>query len=131
MNEGIGRAAAYALARYGSTKIAVADIDMASLDVTVAELKARYPAIEVLPLKLDVASESSVEEAIEATSRAFDRIDIAINNAGISGPRGLSHDVTFTEWKKLIDTNLHGVWLCGRAEIKQMLGQEYVEILFL
>lgn len=122
--EGIGQAAAYALAQRGSCKIALSDIDVDSLDITTAELKARHPSIEVLSLELDVASESSVSEAIRRTVEAFGRIDIAVNNAGIVGPRGPSADVKFDDWKKLIDINLHGVWLCGRAEIKQMLQQE-------
>lgn len=94
------------------------------MSVTVAELETRYPGTQVLSIELDVASEMSVEKAVRKTVEAFGRIDIAINNAGIAGPRGLSPDVTFAEWKKLMDVNLHGLWLCCRAEIKQMLLQE-------
>lgn len=123
---GIGQAAAYALVKHGSSKIAIGDINFKSLETTVAELKALNPDVEVLPLHLDVRSETSVDEAIRQIVAAFGRIDIAINNAGISGPLGLSTDTAFADYKNLMDVNLDGVWLCGRAEARQMLKQECV-----
>lgn len=73
---------------------------------------------------LDVTSEEAIQAALVLTVERFGRVDIAVNNAGVSGPRGPATDVTFRDWKAAIDINLHGVWLCQRAEITQMLKQE-------
>lgn len=73
---------------------------------------------------MDVASEASVEAAIDATVAAFGRLDIAVNNSGIGGAHGPSHEMTPEDWRRVFDVNVHGVWLCQRAEIRQMLKQE-------
>lgn len=79
----------------------------------------------MLATAADVTSESSVKSAIDQTVARFGRIDIAVNNAGISGPRGDIVEISFEDWTSAINTNLHGVWLCLKEEIKQMLKQEY------
>lgn len=124
VSQGIGQAAAFSLAQRGIDKLALADISLANLDQTVSELGQKHPGVELLPLHVDVASESSIEAAISKTVEVFGRIDIAVNNAGIAGPRGLSPDVSSNDWKRLMDVNLHGVWMCGKAEIREMLKQE-------
>jgi len=78
----------------------------------------------VKAIEMDVSKEQSIEDSVRNTVSAFGRIDIAVNNAGIGGPAKTSPDVTRSEWQTLLDINLTGVWLCQRAQIRQMLKQE-------
>ncbi|KAM5357648.1 hypothetical protein ACJZ2D_016050 [Fusarium nematophilum] len=103
------------------------DVDRESLTKTVDDFKSRYNDVEVYQKVIDIASEGAVQAAADETMARFGRIDIAVNNAGISGPRGPATDINFMDWKAAIDVNLHGLWLCQRAEISQMLKQEAVD----
>ena len=79
--------------------------------------------MEILPLELDTSSESSVNEAVSQTIRQLGRIDYAVNNAGISGRATKSADSELKEWQRTTDVNLTGMWLCSRAETREMLKQ--------
>ncbi|KAH0836955.1 3-oxoacyl-[acyl-carrier-protein] reductase FabG [Fonsecaea pedrosoi] len=121
---GIGRATAICLAQHGVSNLALGDVDTKRLEETQAELAAQGLAVQVILIELDVSSEDAVREAIEKTVAAFGRIDYAVNNAGVAGPMGRAENVAFAEWRRLLDVNLNGVWLCQRAEIQQMLKQD-------
>lgn len=99
-------------------------MDEAALKSAAAEIEAGHPGTTCLPLVLDVTSEDSVARAIAAVVERFGRIDIAVNNAGVGGPAGPAPSVAFEAWRACFDVNVHGVWLCQRAEIAQMLKQE-------
>jgi NAD(P)-dependent dehydrogenase (short-subunit alcohol dehydrogenase family) len=105
--------------------LAVADIDPKTLQTTVNELKRRYPDVDVKAIEMDVSSEGSVEDGIRKTVSTFGSIDIAVNNAGIAGPTIPTPEVAARDWSSVLDINLTGVWMCQRAEIQQMLKQEY------
>lgn len=77
-----------------------------------------------LTLVVDVSSEASVRAAVDAVVARFGRLDVAVNNAGIGGPAGAAPDVDYGAWRACFDVNVHGVWLCQRAEIAQMLKQD-------
>jgi NAD(P)-dependent dehydrogenase (short-subunit alcohol dehydrogenase family) len=94
------------------------------LDATSNELKSRHKDVEVLNVEMDTSKEESVESAIDQTVKKFGRLDIAINNAGIGGNSAQTEDQALTEWQRVMDVNVNGVWLCQRAEIRQMLKQE-------
>lgn len=116
---------AHAFVKNGVSQIALGDINEETAQETVDQLKAINKDVNAIAIHVDVANEDSVKAAIDTTTAAFGRIDFAVNNAGITGPLGLASDVSFEDWKKTIDINLSGVWLCQRAEITQMLLQEY------
>jgi NAD(P)-dependent dehydrogenase (short-subunit alcohol dehydrogenase family) len=105
---GIGRATALAFAREGA-RVAVADILEEAAQRTVAEIEA-------------------VKAMIAATVDAFGGLDCAFNNAGIApyqvnaGGQKIA-DVAPEAWRRLIDVNLTGVWLCLRHEVAQMRAQ--------
>jgi len=122
--EGIGKETAFSMAKYGVRQLALGDVNEVELKTTIDELKARFQDVEVLGLNLDVASEKSVEDAIHKTVDLFGRVDIAVNNAGISGPQGPATEIKFKDWQRTIEVNLHGVWLCQKSAIAQMLRQE-------
>jgi NAD(P)-dependent dehydrogenase (short-subunit alcohol dehydrogenase family) len=94
------------------------------LKTTAEEIKRINPKIDVASLEIDTGKEESIVKAVEDTVKAFGSLDVAINNAGIAGPSQPSESVTSEAWKKVIDVNLNGVWMCQREEIKQMMKQE-------
>ena len=73
---------------------------------------------------MDVSNEASIEDGIRETVDSFGRIDVAVNNAGIAGALRPTNEIETSDWKKVLDVNLNGVWMCQRAEIRQMLKQE-------
>lgn len=122
---GIGKGTVLGFIASGVRKVSITDVDQTALDALAIDLNSQYGGLDVLAMHMDVASESSVNSAVGETVKRFGRIDIAINNAGVSGPRGATFETSFEEWQSTININLHGVWLCQRAEIKQMSQQEY------
>jgi NADP-dependent 3-hydroxy acid dehydrogenase YdfG len=115
------------LARHGITQLALGDIRLADLEATKKDLLAAIPDIEVLALELDVRSDDSVAQAIATTMSAFGRIDVAINNAGISGPFSPTEKTPWVEWERVYDVNIHGTWRCQKFELQQMVQQDYRE----
>ena len=91
--------------------------------VTSNELKKNHGDVEVLQVEMDTSKESSVNSTIDQVVSTFGRLDIAINNAGIGGAQKPTTDVTIEEWRQVMDVNLSGVWMCQRAETRQMLKQ--------
>ena len=66
-------------------------------------------------LRVDVADEAAVERALEATLAALGHVDILINNAGINGPTVPMTDYPLAAWRRVIETDLTGTFLCCRA----------------
>jgi len=121
---GIGRASALRLAQDGR-------------DVVIAELgdfgAAVVPEIEALGrralyLKTDVTSRASVEECVAAALRAFGRLDILVNCAGVLGQEIDFLEMSEEEWFRVIDINLHGVWRCCRAVLPIMVDRGWGRI---
>ena len=122
---GIGRATALAFAREGA-RVAVADIREEAAQSTVAEIEAMGG--QALAIACDVTDDDAVKAMIAATVDAFGSLDCAFNNAGIApyqvnaGWQKIA-DVAPEAWRRLIDVNLTGVWLCLRHEVAQMRAQ--------
>ena len=104
---GIGFALAKALGQEGA-KIIIGEPRKEKLEEAVKNL--RDLGIEVYETFLDVTNLKSVEEFAEFTIKSFGRVDILINNAGISGARGRIDKVDITEAKNVFDVNFFGVW---------------------
>ena len=122
---GIGRATALAFAREGA-RVAVADILEEAAQSTVAEIEAMGG--QALAIACDVTDDDAVKAMIAATVDAYGSLDCAFNNAGIApyqvnaGWQKIA-DVAPEAWRRLIDVNLTGVWLCLRHEVAQMRAQ--------
>ncbi|KAF7188588.1 Zerumbone synthase [Pseudocercospora fuligena] len=124
---GLGNAIAVSFAKEGSKGIALVDI----LDEKA--LQAGREAVEqhgckCITIRADVTKEEDVERAIAETVNEFGRIDYAANFAGIVGPLGMSWDVSLDDWKKVIDVNLIGVWVCVKHQLKQMIKQSSIDV---
>ena len=114
---GIGRAMAEGLASEGAS-IVVADI--AKADVAAKEMQRKE--CKAIGLKVDVASEADTKRMAEETVKAFGRIDILVNNAGIytSLLPGPFEKIAVEEWRRVMDVNVMGMFLCCRAVIDEM-----------
>ncbi len=117
---GLGRATAIAFAG-GGARVLVADVDDRMGRETV-ELVAQAGA-EGLFVSTDVTNPEAVTAMVAATVTAFGSLDFAVNNAGTTGPGGLTADYDVEDWRRTIALNLDSVFYCLKAEIPVMLSQ--------
>jgi NAD(P)-dependent dehydrogenase (short-subunit alcohol dehydrogenase family) len=116
---GIGRATAVALAKNGF-RVALADIRGPEMQVTAALV--REAGSEALALEGDVTSLATAQRQAAAVLAAWERVDVLVNNAGISQPKGLL-EITEEEWDRTIDTHLKGAFNWCKALAPAMLAQ--------
>ena len=105
--QGIGAAIAKRL-RSGGAKVAIWDLDGTP--------------------RVDVADAAAVQAATERTVRELGRIDVLVNNAGIAGPSVPVVDYPVEQWKRVIDIDLNGPFLCCRAVVPHMAKAGYGRI---
>lgn len=116
---GIGKAAALALLDAGY-RVVLAGRRLEPL----AEVIARSGAGErALAVPTDVSDPDSVKALFEATVRAFGRVDVLFNNAGVSAPGIPLEDLTLAQWKNVVDINLTGMFLCIQQAFRVMKTQ--------
>ncbi|KAF2638782.1 oxidoreductase ucpA [Massarina eburnea CBS 473.64] len=121
---GIGQHAAYSLARQGVRQFALLDRNPAK--DTIRELRKNHPDVQVKEIQLDVADEAAVNDSVEQTVKEFGRLDYAFNNAGIGGTLDTTDKIDKDDFERVLGVNTLGVWLCHRAQIRQMLKQEKI-----
>jgi len=95
--------------------------------VKIAEELARKHNVKVIPVKTDVSSEDEVVNMVRTAVEQFGSLEIMVNNAGIAS-LSPSVDMTLEEWKKVIDVNLTGVFLCARTAAREMIERKYGKI---
>ena len=118
-SRGIGRFVAVALAAQGAKVVASAR-NAEALESLVAEIKAQGG--DALAVVADVATEADANNLIEQAVATYGRVDILINNAGITRD-GLLLRMKNDDWDAVLDTNLKGAFLCTRAAAKYMSKQ--------
>jgi NAD(P)-dependent dehydrogenase (short-subunit alcohol dehydrogenase family) len=117
---GIGRASAVALLRDGY-HVALAGRRREPLVATAAEAGAGERAL-VVPT--DVSDPESVRALFAATKEKFGRLDVLFNNAGVSAPGVPLEELTFDEWKSVVDVNLSGAFWCTQEAFRMMKSQD-------
>jgi len=117
---GIGMTGAMTFAGAGA-KVIVADIDSVNGNETVNLIKKNNG--ESTFVKTYVSKSSDVEKMVSQTIKAYNRIDIAFNNAGVEVPMAKVADILEQDWDRIININLKSVWLCMKNEIGAMLRQ--------
>lgn len=116
---GIGRASALALIKAGF-HVALAGRRLQSLQET---LELAEDSNRGFAVSTDVTDSESVSALFDATVQRFGRVDVVFNNAGISPPSGLLEDLNVDDWKRVVDVNLTGPFLCTQAAFRQMKQQ--------
>ena len=122
--QGIGRAIAERFLDSGAA-VALWDFDTALVEQTAGTLESRG---QVLPVPVDVTGEEKIVQALEATEAGLGPVDILVNNAGIAGPAVKVWDYPVEDWRKVIDLDLTGVFLCCRAVVPGMMARGYGRI---
>lgn len=116
-SSGIGKALVYELARQGA-KIAIASRNIDELLRIEEDLKKQ--GAQILPVRTDVTKEMACKELIEQTYLHFGRIDVLINNAGIS-MRALLQDLDTSVLHKVMDVNFWGTVYCTKYALPYLL----------
>ena len=78
--------------------------------------------------ELDVTDEESVDTLVRAVFDRHERIDILVNSAGVAGPTAPVDDYPLDQWRRVLDVNLTGTFLCMRRCIPAMRGRGYGRI---
>lgn len=118
-SSGIGASCAEAFARQGDRLIVCARrVDRLH---TMEERLRELGAAEVLSIELDVSNRDAVERAIASLPEEWKKIDVLVNNAGLS--RGLDpiHEGKYRDWEEMIDTNVKGLLYVSRAILPSMV----------
>jgi len=113
---GIGRATAQAFAAQGA-KVAILDLDLQAAREAAAQLGAGH-----LGLAANVADEAQVRDAVVEVLAQFGRIDVLVNNAGITQPVK-TLEITGKDYERILDVNLRGTLLMSQAVIPAMRAQ--------
>lgn len=118
---GIGQASALALARAGwCVALAGRRLDrLAPVAQAVTEL-----GVEALAVPADVGDPAQVDNLFDQVRQTFGRLDLLFNNAGAGAPPVPLEELTFEAWKRVVDVNLTGSFLCAQGAIRMMKAQD-------
>ena len=116
---GVGKAATLALLKAGYS-VALAGRRKDALDQVAKDSGAGSRALAV---PTDVANPDSVKALFATTKKTFGRVDVLFNNAGVNAPAIPLEDLTFEQWKNVVDINLTGMFLCIQEAFRTMKDQ--------
>ena len=118
---GLGKGIAFLFAREAS-KVVIAELQ---------EERGREVSRQIereggsgLFLRTDITAASDVERMVEETFRAFGRIDVLVNNAGINPSRTPVHETSEEHWDRTLAVNLTGAFLCSKSVLPVMMKQQ-------
>ncbi len=117
---GIGKATAVTLLKAGY-RVALAGRRPEPLAAAIAE--SGVPADKALAVSTDVANPDSVNALFDKVKATWGRLDVIFNNAGVGAPGIPMEDLTYEQWKNVVDINLTGPFLCTQAAIRIMKDQ--------
>ncbi len=121
---GIGAGVAERFAASGA-KVAIWDVNPQAA----AKVAASLDGGGHLGVSVDVTDEASVAAATAVSIKAFGRLDILVCSAGITGPNTTTWEYGVADWRKVMDVNVNGVFLCNRAVVPEMLKNNYGRII--
>jgi sorbitol-6-phosphate 2-dehydrogenase len=120
--QGLGEAIARRLAAEGCAGVAVSDVNGEKVLDVARSITEKY-GCSTLALQTDVTDEAQVEAMVAQAKEEFGRLDVLVSNAGIL----IAHDLTefpADAWRKVLDVNLYGYFLCAKAAAKVMVEQK-------
>ncbi|WP_298725272.1 SDR family oxidoreductase [uncultured Ferrovibrio sp.] len=117
---GIGKASAVALAKAGYN-VVLAGRRIEHLEAAAREVEAH--GVKALAVSTDVGDPASVKALFNKTKQAFGRLDVLFNNAGMGTPAMPFEDISYEQWKAVVDVNLTGMFLCSQEAFRIMKDQ--------
>lgn len=125
-SKGLGLAMAEGLASAGANVVIISRNKTEGL-AAAEKIKAEYKT-RTLAFSANVASEDEIQKAVALTLKEFGAIDILINNAGIN-IRGPIDELSYDDFKKVMQTNVDGTWIPSKAVVPQMKKQKQGRII--
>jgi len=113
---GIGKGIALALAKE-KFNVIVADLDQQQAEKVAQEIE--NSGAKTLAVKCDVSKSEEVEKLFSQAEKEFGKVDVLVNNAGIYPFKGFA-EMEESDWDKVMEVNLKGVFLCTKAAAKKM-----------
>lgn len=117
-NSGLGEATSRAFSAAGAKVAVNYVVHPEAAQSIVQDLK--NAGHDALALQADVSDAGQVAHLFGALDDAWGGVDVLVNNAGIDGPRALGWDTDPAQWRRVIDINLQGPYLCAREALKRM-----------
>ncbi len=121
---GIGAGVAQRFAASGA-RVAIWDINPQAAVRAAASLEGAGH----LGVAVDVTDEASVAAATATSVKTFGRLDVLVCSAGITGPNLTTWEYGVADWRKVMEVNINGVFLCNRAVVPEMLKNDYGRII--
>jgi NAD(P)-dependent dehydrogenase (short-subunit alcohol dehydrogenase family) len=125
---GLGAEIAAQFAAEGCTLMLCAR-NASDLEAQRAKLAAACPDAHVVAHRADVAKEADVDALFAAATKAFGKLDIVVNNAGVYGPMGSIDTVDWNDWVQAITINLNGLVYCCRKAVEAFKPHRYGKII--
>ena len=119
---GIGLALAKGFARNGAHLLLI-DINAQAMADAKGELQQEFPETRVECFEASVTDEDAIDAAFAHAKACFGRIDVLLNNAGVSINKP-SLDITPAEWRRAVEINFSSVFICAQAAARHMIEQQ-------
>lgn len=120
----VGRATILQFARDGVSKIAGLDISSDAIAESEKAMRQEFPGVKFLSIVADLTKIDQVQNAIQLVVKMFGRLDHAVNNAGIGQVLLPTAETSDSEFDKVMNVNLKGLWHCEKFELAQMEKQD-------
>ena len=104
--------------------VVIWDIDETEIKNAIDKIKSEKVSYQIV----DVADHSGIKKSLKETEEKFKKIDIFINNAGITGPNTTLENYPIEDWKKVIELNLNSVFYCCKEVVPYMVKNNYGRI---
>lgn len=116
---GIGRSLALGLGEHGAAVVA-GDVDLPGVEAVAARIEGRGG--RAVALEVDVVDRASVDRAVRVAVERFGRLDVLVNNAAVATTQ-MVRDLPEADWRRVLDVNLTGPFICAQAVLPQMTAQ--------
>ena len=118
----LGLAASHALLEHGLSGLMIFDVNPAQSQASIDEMKAHFPSAKIAAKKVDITDDVAVSEAVVECARVLGSVDMLLCFAGVVGCAN-AIDTTAAHWRRILDINTTGTFLCAQAAAKQMIKQ--------